>query len=93
MSWLRGVGARLSLALALVVAGALALVYLILVPSLRHRLESARVSQLQRNDSPRARIPWHSETTRFRFVVKVSSLIWIIFTGARATARSSASST
>ena len=48
MSWLRGVGARLSLALALVVAGALALVYLILVPSLRHRLESARVSQLQR---------------------------------------------
>jgi signal transduction histidine kinase len=48
VSSLRGVGARLSLALALVVAGALALVYLILVPSLRHRLESARVSQLKR---------------------------------------------
>jgi signal transduction histidine kinase len=48
VSWLRGVGARLSLALALVVAGALALVYLILVPSLQHRLEDARLSQLRR---------------------------------------------
>ena len=54
---------------------------------------STRVSQLQKKRSLRSRIPWQSATTRFLFVVKVSSLIWIIFTGARATAFSSASST
>jgi signal transduction histidine kinase len=43
---LRSVGARLSLALAAVLLAALALVYLIVVPSLRHNLIQSKVSQL-----------------------------------------------
>src|SRR5262245_7935118 len=43
-----GVGARLGLALLLVLAGALALVYLIVVPSLESRLTESRLSQLER---------------------------------------------
>ena len=45
---LRGVGVRLSLALLLVVALALGIVYLVVVPQLRHRLIDAKLSQLQR---------------------------------------------
>jgi two-component system OmpR family sensor kinase len=45
---LSGVGARLGLALLVVLAGALALVYLIVVPSLRSRLVDSRVSQVKR---------------------------------------------
>ena len=45
MSRLGGVGARLSLALLLVVALALGLVYLVVVPSLEERLVDAKVSQ------------------------------------------------
>jgi signal transduction histidine kinase len=44
----RSVGAQLSLALLLVVAVALAVVYATVVPSLRSRLVTARVSQLER---------------------------------------------
>jgi signal transduction histidine kinase len=44
----RSVGARLSLALALVVAAALAIVYAALVPTLKHRLVSAKLSALER---------------------------------------------
>lgn len=47
MSLLRGVGARLSLALALVVAGALGIVYLIVVPSLEGRLVDAKEASLR----------------------------------------------
>jgi len=47
MNPLRSVGARLSLALAVVVALALGLVYLIVVPSLRQRLIDARLNQLR----------------------------------------------
>ncbi len=47
MNPLRSVGARLSLALAAVVAGALALVYLVVVPSLEQRLIDAKLSQLK----------------------------------------------
>ncbi|HYX89180.1 MAG TPA: ATP-binding protein [Gaiellaceae bacterium] len=47
MRFLRTVGARLSLALLLVVAMALGIVYLAVVPSLKSRLVNARVSQLQ----------------------------------------------
>jgi signal transduction histidine kinase len=47
MNPLRSVGARLSLALAVVVALALGLVYLIVVPSLRQRLVDARLNQLR----------------------------------------------
>jgi signal transduction histidine kinase len=43
-----GVGARLALALLVVLAGALALVYLIVVPSLESRLVNARISALKR---------------------------------------------
>ena len=44
MSWFRTVGARLSLALLVVVAGVLAFVYLIVVPSLQNRLVDSRES-------------------------------------------------
>ncbi len=46
MSWFRTVGARLSLALLVVVAGVLAFVYLIVVPSLENRLVDSRKDQL-----------------------------------------------
>ena len=42
----RSVGTRLSLALLLVVAAALGIVYLAVVPSLESRLENTRVAQL-----------------------------------------------
>jgi signal transduction histidine kinase len=45
MNWLRTVGARLSLALLLVVAGVLAFVYLLVVPSLQRRLVDSRQDQ------------------------------------------------
>ena len=45
---LRSVGARLSLALLLVVAGSLALVYLVVIPSLESRLIDSKISQLKR---------------------------------------------
>jgi signal transduction histidine kinase len=45
---LRSVGARLSLALLIVVAGVLGFVYLFVVPSLENRLVQSKLSQLQR---------------------------------------------
>jgi signal transduction histidine kinase len=48
MSRFSGVGARLGLALFAVLAGALGLVYLIVVPSLQNRLVDSRMSQLER---------------------------------------------
>jgi signal transduction histidine kinase len=48
MSRLRSVGAKLSLALVLVVAGALALVYVVVVPLLEDNLIDAKLSQLER---------------------------------------------
>jgi two-component system, OmpR family, sensor kinase len=48
MSRFSGVGARLGLALLAVLAGALGLVYLIVVPSLQSRLVESRLSQLER---------------------------------------------
>jgi signal transduction histidine kinase len=48
MTRLSGVGARLGLALLVVLAGALAIVYLIVVPSLESRLVDSRVSQVKR---------------------------------------------
>jgi signal transduction histidine kinase len=47
MNPLRSVGARLSLALVAVVAGALALVYVVVVPSLQQRLIDAKLAQLR----------------------------------------------
>ena len=46
MNPLRSVGARLSLALAAVVLGALAVVWIALVPTLEHRLVAGRLSEL-----------------------------------------------
>ncbi len=46
MNPLRSVGAQLSLALAVVVAGALAVVWVALVPSLEHRLVDGRLNEL-----------------------------------------------
>lgn len=45
---LRGVGVRLSLALLIVVAAVLGIVYAVVVPSLERRLVSAKLSQLER---------------------------------------------
>jgi signal transduction histidine kinase len=59
-----GVGARLALALLVVLAGALALVYLIVVPSLESRLVNTRVSVLERavsgiaSELPADRLSW-----------------------------------
>ncbi len=47
MSWLRSVGARLALALLAVVAGVLAFVYLIVIPSLQNRLVDSRKAQME----------------------------------------------
>ncbi len=48
MNPFRSVGARLTLALALLVAGALGVVYAIVVPSLEHNLIGAKVTQLRK---------------------------------------------
>ena len=53
LSW--SVGTQLSLALLLVIAAALGIVYLTVVPSLEHRLIDTRVSQLQRATSDMSR--------------------------------------
>ncbi len=64
MSPARSVGTRLSIALLLVVAGALGIVYLIVVPSLETRLIHAKVSQLEHSarglarEVPANRIDW-----------------------------------
>jgi two-component system, OmpR family, sensor kinase len=55
MSRFTGVGARLGLALLVVLAGALALVYLIVVPSLENRLVDSRLSQLEHSADGLAR--------------------------------------
>jgi signal transduction histidine kinase len=48
MRWPRTVGARLSVALLLVVAGALGIVYLVVVPTLQSRLVDARLNEMRR---------------------------------------------
>ena len=81
MSRFSGVGARLGLALLVVLAGALALVYLIVVPSLENRLVNSRVSELRRaaaglaRELPSDRFRWPdflesaSESANARIVV------------------------
>ena len=46
---IRSVGARLSLALLLVVAGSLTLVYIVVIPSLESRLIDSKINQLRSN--------------------------------------------
>ena len=55
MNPLRSVGARLSLALLVVVAGALGVVYAFVVPSLESRLVHAKLAQLERSAPSLAR--------------------------------------
>ena len=55
MNPFRSVGARLSLALAVVVAGALAVVWVALVPSLERRLVDAKLAQLGGSRAARSR--------------------------------------
>jgi signal transduction histidine kinase len=55
MNPLRSVGARLSVALSLVVLSALGIAYLLVVPSLEHRLVDSKVSQLGRAAPSQAR--------------------------------------
>jgi signal transduction histidine kinase len=55
LSRLSGVGARLGVALFVVLAGALALVYLIVVPTLQSRLVNSRMTQLNRSAQALAR--------------------------------------
>ena len=81
MNRFSGVGARLGLALLVVLAGALALVYLIVVPSLENRLVNSRVSELRRaaaglaRELPSDRFRWPdflesaSESANARIVV------------------------
>jgi signal transduction histidine kinase len=65
---LRSVGARLSLALLLVVAGALGLVYVVVVPQLQEHLISAKISQLRRSSGqvgrPLGRLQWNDWVDR-----------------------------
>ena len=60
---IRGIRLRLALALLLVVAGALGVVYLIVVPSLEDRLVDAKLSQLE-EDARTRRGPARGRTTR-----------------------------
>ena len=58
MNWFRSVGARLSAALLVVVAGALAIVYAALVPRLERNLVDQRIEQLVRSGNSLAdRVP------------------------------------
>ncbi len=63
LSW--SVGTLLSLALLLVVAAALGIVYLTVVPSLEHRLIDTRVSQLERASARQKVTPAAPYTTDF----------------------------
>ena len=47
----------------------------------RRRARRRACRSSRRTGGSRSRMPRHSSSTRFRLVVKVSSLIWIIFTG------------
>ncbi len=63
LSW--SVGTQLSLALLLVVAAALGIVYFTVVPSLEHRLIDTRVSQLERASAQQKVTPAAPYTTDF----------------------------
>ncbi len=64
---LRSVGARLSLALLLVVAGSLALVYLVVIPSLQSRLIGSKIAQL-RNGLSEIRVLYAQDKNSSLFV-------------------------
>jgi len=61
MNPFRSVGGRLALALLLVVAGALAIVYLIVVPSYRQSIVSARLDSLETSVQAVLERPWQAD--------------------------------
>src|SRR5215217_8486972 len=61
MNPFRSVGARLALALLLVVAGALAIVYLIVVPSYRQSIVGARLDSLETSVQTILERPWQAD--------------------------------
>jgi signal transduction histidine kinase len=84
MSRLRGVGARLSLALLVVVAGALGVVYAVVIPSLEHRLVDSRLSSLERSarrlaaELPPDRFLWPDFVERASASTDARALIYIV---------------
>jgi signal transduction histidine kinase len=84
VSRLRGVGARLSLALLVVVAGALGVVYAVVVPSLEERLVDSRVSSLERSarrlaaEFPPDRFLWPEYVERASASTDARVLIYIV---------------
>ena len=67
MNPFRSVGALLSIALSLVVVGALLIIYFMVVPSLQHRLVDTRLQQLERV-APDLRADYEHTPTRGDFV-------------------------
>jgi signal transduction histidine kinase len=82
---LQSVGARLSLALLVVVAGALAVVYLIVVPSLEDRLVNSRLRQAERvaqqvTDSWRFEVPGNPQRLAEGFASATNTRVTIFYT-------------
>jgi hypothetical protein len=71
---IRGIRLRLALALLLVVAGALGVVYLIVVPSLEDRLVDAKLSQLE-EDARIVAAGLQSDTTTHQSWAEVSASV------------------
>ncbi len=71
---IRGIRLRLALALLLVVAGALGVVYLIVVPSLEDRLVDAKLSQLE-EDAHTVAANLGSDTTTYQSWAEVSASV------------------
>jgi two-component system OmpR family sensor kinase len=81
---LQSVGARLSLALLVVVAGALAVVYLIVVPSLEDRLVDSRIRQVERvaqqaTDSWRFEVPEDPQDLAVGFASATNTRVTIFY--------------
>ena len=81
---LQSVGARLSLALLVVVAGALTVVYLIVVPSLEERLINSRIRQVERvaqqaTDSWRFEVPEDPQDLAVGFASATNTRVTIFY--------------
>ena len=82
---IRGIRTRLALALLLVVAGALAVAYATVVPSLQNRLIKAKLDQLQRDAAPVIvslpdRVFWQSYVEQAEFVVNARIVVYDLLT-------------
>jgi signal transduction histidine kinase len=72
MNPFRSVGALLSIALSIVIVGALLIVYFMVVPSLQHRLIDTRLKQLERS-APRLRADFENTNVPGGFVQSASA--------------------